>query len=118
MKGHCPNCKRQPVSNALAASISEPASHGFRPPARGHWEDLLWLTEPGTSKDPGGTEPKVALTWSRLNSPPDPRVTRSLVCTGPQFALLQNRPSLPAWALGGSSAQSQKLWVTALLWPT
>ena len=27
MKGRCPNCNRQPVSNALAASISEPASH-------------------------------------------------------------------------------------------
>lgn len=33
MKGRCPNCNRQPISNALAASISEPASHGSRLPA-------------------------------------------------------------------------------------
>lgn len=30
MKGRCANCNRQPISNALAASISEPASHGSR----------------------------------------------------------------------------------------
>lgn len=49
MKGHCPNCNRQPVSNALAASISEPASHGSwlgqawaMAVCQGPWEGLGW----------------------------------------------------------------------------
>lgn len=39
--------------------------------------NLPWLTEPRTSKDPGGTELKVALTQSHFNTPPDLRVTWS-----------------------------------------
>lgn len=65
MKGRCPNCNRQPVSNALAASISEPASHGFRlGKAWGRWLSagargrISLLTDAGMSKDPGGKEPK------------------------------------------------------------
>lgn len=57
MKGCCPNCNRQPISNALAASTSEPASHGSR--LGKAWADGClpgpmggspWLPEPGTAK--------------------------------------------------------------------
>lgn len=124
MKGHCPNCNRQPVSNALAASISEPASHGS-------WLGQAWAdgclpgplggsrlaAEPGTSKDPRGTEPKAILTQSRFKAPADTRVIWSLALSRSQLALLQKgtgptvtgRVSL---ILLGSCAQSPKPWVT------
>lgn len=59
MKDRCPNCNRQPVSNALAASISEPASHGSRLDEA--WADG-WL--PG----PWGESPLADSTWDKQRS--------------------------------------------------
>lgn len=56
MKDRCHNCNRQPVSNALAASISEPASHGSRLDEA--WADG-WL--PG----PWGGSPLADCTWDK-----------------------------------------------------
>lgn len=59
MKDRCPNCNRQPVSNALAASISEPASHDSR--LAEAWADG-WLPEPW------GGSPLADCTWDKWRS--------------------------------------------------
>lgn len=59
MKDRCHNCNRQPVSNALAASISEPASHGSRLDEA--WADG-WLPEPW------GGSPLADCTWDKRRS--------------------------------------------------
>ena len=56
MKDRCPNCNRQPVSNALAASLSEPASHDSRLDEA--WADG-WLPEPR------GGSPLADCTWDK-----------------------------------------------------
>lgn len=68
MKACCPNCNRQPISNALAASTSGSAAPCSRLGKawadgclRAPWEGLPWQAEPGASEDPEGPEPKSVL---------------------------------------------------------
>ena len=80
MKDRCPNCNRQPVSNALAASISEPASHGSRLDEA--WADG-WL--PG----PWGESPLADSTWDKQRSWRNRTGDLSLALSEPQPALPQ-----------------------------